>query len=119
MKRACRSITGTTARDHLYGLGGATFEASGGGPSATFATLTRGTLGTRVSRFELYYLAQPKGGQLEKLDAQVLNRIRRIAGHEVRIVAPKLPVPAPVGFERFQVMKVQTPILIDERRGIP
>lgn len=49
--------------DGRYGLGGVTFNSRGG--SATrYRTPTTGTLGRRVSRFELWYAAQPRGGRV-------------------------------------------------------
>jgi lysophospholipase L1-like esterase len=51
--------------DRLYGYGGVTFIAGGPGAKATYATATAGPTGGAVSRFELYYLAQPQGGRVE------------------------------------------------------
>ena len=61
---AVQSIIAGTSRDHLCGLGGAAFEAAAAGPSARFATLRKGPLGDKVSRFDVYYLEQPGGGPL-------------------------------------------------------
>jgi lysophospholipase L1-like esterase len=60
------------AKDGLYGLGGATFEAQGPGHKASFGTITpkpgkekpSQRFGQKVSRFEVYYLAQPDGGEV-------------------------------------------------------
>jgi len=57
-------ITGPFAKDKLYGLGGVSFT---GAPGATsfFGTAERGSYGQRVSRFDIYYLETPTGGDLE------------------------------------------------------
>lgn len=60
-----KSITGTLSSDGLYGVGGTSFEAIGAGASATFRTTKKGPRGDKVSRYELYYLAQPKGGGVD------------------------------------------------------
>jgi hypothetical protein len=52
-------------KDGFYGLGGASFEAASKGAAATFSTIAKAKLGGAVSHFELYYLAQPKGGKLD------------------------------------------------------
>ena len=57
-------LAGPTAPDALYGLGGVSFTSYGGGV-AWFGTATRGDYGRRVSRFDLYYLEQPGGGEVE------------------------------------------------------
>jgi len=57
-----RSITGAPAADHLYGVGGASFESSSAEVSLT--TMKEGT-GARVSSYELYFLKQPRGGHFE------------------------------------------------------
>jgi lysophospholipase L1-like esterase len=55
------SIVYRPAADKLYGLGGATFEATAAGKTATFGTVKGG----KVSRFEVGYLAQPGGGKMD------------------------------------------------------
>lgn len=88
-----RTIVSSTVSDRLYGLGGATFLASGGGPSATFATAKKGTLGTRVSRFELYYLEQPRGGKLEvHVDGRLVETVDT-AADVVRSAWKRVDVP--------------------------
>ena len=52
--------------------------------------------------------------ELEKFDAQVLDRVRWIAGHEVGVVARQTSAVAPVRLQRTQVVKVQPPVLIDQ-----
>jgi lysophospholipase L1-like esterase len=55
---------GPTTPDGLYGLGGVSFTSYGGG-TATFGTAPAGDYGRHVSRFDLYYLEQPGGGDVE------------------------------------------------------
>jgi lysophospholipase L1-like esterase len=57
-------LAGPTASDRMYGLGGVSFMSYGGGV-AWFGTATRGEYGRRASRFDVYYLEQPGGGDLE------------------------------------------------------
>jgi lysophospholipase L1-like esterase len=57
-------LAGPIAPDGMYGLGGVSFTSYGGGV-AWFGTATRGDFGRRVSRFDLYYLEQPGGGDVE------------------------------------------------------
>ncbi len=51
--------------DHLYGLGGASFTASATGATATFGTADEGEVGRNVSSFDIYFLAQPGGGDFD------------------------------------------------------
>lgn len=57
-------LAGPWASDGLYGLGGVSFSSYGGGV-AWFGTATHGDFGRRVERFDIYYLEQPGGGELE------------------------------------------------------
>jgi lysophospholipase L1-like esterase len=57
-------ITGPTTRDGMYGLGGVTFTGTPGA-SAFFGTSDKGTFGKKVSRFDVYYLETPNGGEVE------------------------------------------------------
>jgi lysophospholipase L1-like esterase len=57
-------ITGPTTKDGMYGLGGVTFTGAPGA-SAFFGTSDRGTHGKKVSRFDVYYLETPSGGEVE------------------------------------------------------
>jgi lysophospholipase L1-like esterase len=57
-------LAGPIAPDGLYGLGGVSFSSYGGGV-AWFGTAPRGDFGRRASRFDLYYLEQPDGGDVE------------------------------------------------------
>ena len=57
-------LAGPVAPDGMYGLGGVSFTSYGGG-LASFGTATHGDFGRKVSRFDLYYLEQPGGGDVE------------------------------------------------------
>lgn len=57
------SFMNPRVRDGAFGLGGVTFRAEGPGKSARFAPATEGDTGKSFSRMEVYYLAQPGGGQ--------------------------------------------------------
>lgn len=57
-------ITGPIAKDKMYGLGGVTFKGSPGA-AATFGTAKTGDYGKAVSRFDVYYMEQPDGGEVE------------------------------------------------------
>ncbi len=57
-------LGGPLALDGAYGLGGVSFT-SYGGDVAWFGTASRGDFGRRASRFDLYYLEQPDGGDVE------------------------------------------------------
>jgi lysophospholipase L1-like esterase len=57
-------LAGPITPDGMYGLGGVSFMSYGGGV-ASFGTATKGDYGRKVSRFDLYYLEQPSGGDVE------------------------------------------------------
>jgi lysophospholipase L1-like esterase len=57
-------INGPTTKDGAYGTGGVTFTGTLGA-MAFFGTAERGTFGKRVSRFDVYYLETPNGGDVE------------------------------------------------------
>jgi lysophospholipase L1-like esterase len=57
------SFMNPRVRDGAFGLGGVTFRAEGPGKTARFAPATEGDTGRNFSRMEVYYLAQPGGGQ--------------------------------------------------------
>lgn len=68
-------IVGPVTSDGLYGLGGATFRADSG-LIAQFGTAPEGDFGTRVSHFELSYLAGPTGGQFDvSVDGKVHTEV--------------------------------------------
>jgi lysophospholipase L1-like esterase len=57
-------ITGPTTKDGMYGVGGVTFTGAVGA-NAFFGTSDRGTHGKKVSRFDVYYMDTPAGGEVE------------------------------------------------------
>jgi lysophospholipase L1-like esterase len=57
-------ITGPLSGDGCYGVGGVSFRTSGVA-SAGFGTAEKGEFGRNVSRFDIYYLEQPYGGDVE------------------------------------------------------
>ena len=59
----CFIIFGCREKDGHYGLGGTTFE-SVGGAEVSLGTATKGPMGRKVSRFELWYAGAPKGGNI-------------------------------------------------------
>jgi lysophospholipase L1-like esterase len=61
---AVSRLQGPAAPDRMYGLGGASFTSYGGGVAA-FGTAAHGDFGRNVSRYDLYYLEQPGGGDVE------------------------------------------------------
>ncbi len=60
-----QSVVFKPASDRRHGYGGASFTGSAG-DSVTFKTAKRGA-GSKVARFELYYLAGPSGGTADIL----------------------------------------------------
>lgn len=68
-------IVGPYAADGLYGLGGVSFTALRG-VYARFGTVDQGDFGRNASVFQLYYLKQPDGGELEiNVDGQFHSRL--------------------------------------------
>jgi lysophospholipase L1-like esterase len=61
---AASRLAGPVAPDGMYGIGGVSFTSYGGG-LARFGTAGRGQYGRKASRFDLYYLEQPGGGNVE------------------------------------------------------
>jgi lysophospholipase L1-like esterase len=63
------SLMNPMTKDGMFGLGGVTFHASPG-KSARFAPTTTGETGKNFSRMDVYYLAQPNGGQFAISDGE-------------------------------------------------
>jgi lysophospholipase L1-like esterase len=57
-------ITGPFTRDMMYGIGGVSF-AGAPGATAWYGTSTGATYGKKVSRFDVYYMETPSGGEIE------------------------------------------------------
>jgi lysophospholipase L1-like esterase len=79
-------ITGPLSGDGIYGLGGVSFHTTGEA-SAWFSTKNQGDYGRRVSRFDIYYLEQPWGGDVhvivpgrppEKLSTRGPKKVSRV-----------------------------------------
>jgi lysophospholipase L1-like esterase len=60
---SANKLTGPWPDDKMFGLGSVSFHTSGIA-SAWFSTMGYGEYGRKVSRFDLYYLEQPRGGDL-------------------------------------------------------
>lgn len=84
-------ITGPLSGDGIYGLGGVSFHATGEA-SAWFSTKSQGDYGRSVSRFDIYYLEQPWGGDVhvivpgrppEKLSTRGPKKVSRV--HSVSV----------------------------------
>jgi hypothetical protein len=63
---ASSRITGPLTSDGLYGLGGVSFHTREIA-SASFNTVVEGNFGKAVTRFDVYYLEQPGGGDFEMI----------------------------------------------------
>src|SRR5437016_6795305 len=63
------SLMNPMTKDGMFGLGGVTFHASAG-KSARFGPATSGDTGKNFSRMDVYYLAQPNGGQFAVSDGE-------------------------------------------------
>lgn len=57
------SFMNPRVNDGAFGLGGVTFRADGAGKYARYATVSEGDTGRNFTRFEIYYLQKPGGGQ--------------------------------------------------------
>ena len=60
-----RRVTKPKGTDGRFGMGGISAHTALGGADAWFATAAKGPVGGRVSRFEILYLRQPRGGRLK------------------------------------------------------
>jgi lysophospholipase L1-like esterase len=57
-------VTGPFNKDLMYGIGGVSFAGSPGA-TAWYGTATGTTYGKKVSRFDVYYMETPQGGDVE------------------------------------------------------
>lgn len=70
--------------DHRFGFGGASFVAQAAGATASFSTVEDVEVGKQVSAFEIYFLAQPGGGEFDvEVDGMPQARVAT-AGNETR-----------------------------------
>jgi lysophospholipase L1-like esterase len=60
-----RRVTKLKGTDGRFGLGGISAHTTLAGADAWFATATKGPVGGRVSRFDILFLRQPRGGTLK------------------------------------------------------
>ena len=89
-------------KDGLYGYGGVSAYSPGGGTS--FWGTTKRGFGSSVSRFELWYLEQPRGGKFQiKVDGRV-DRVVNTEGPEVRSGWARIDVPD--GPHEFEVRAI-------------
>jgi lysophospholipase L1-like esterase len=95
-------LTGPWPDDKMFGLGGVSFHTHETA-SATFGTMGHGEYGRKVSRFDLYYLEQPRGGDVtlsatgrppEKLSTKGEAKVSRVKSIEVDDGAGSLTVRA-------------------------
>ncbi len=93
-------ITGPLVGDGAYGLGGVSFHTTGTA-SAWFSTKSQGEYGRKVSRFDVYYLEQPWGGDVhlvvpgrpaEKLSTRGPKKVSRVRSVEVPDGAGQLSI---------------------------
>lgn len=70
--------------DHRFGLGGASFTSRAAGAAASFRAADEGEIKHSVSAFDIYYLAQPGGGEFDvEVDGAHHSRVST-AGGDVR-----------------------------------
>jgi len=67
-------ITGPFTNDKMYGLGGVTFHGAPGA-TATFGATEKGDYGRNVSRFDVYYMSQPQGGDFEVKSGDKVEKV--------------------------------------------
>ena len=66
-------ITGPFNRDAMYGLGGVSFVGAPG-TYASYGTAAGTTYGKKVSRFDVYYLETPTGGDVELKSSETVEK---------------------------------------------
>jgi lysophospholipase L1-like esterase len=90
--------------DHLYGLGGVSFTTDRAGTSAAFGTANEGETGRQVSSFDIYYLAQPGGGEFDiEVDG---SQVRRVSTARDVVVSEFAGVPVPRGPHTLSISAV-------------
>jgi lysophospholipase L1-like esterase len=93
-------LTGPWPDDKMFGLGSVSFH-TGAIASAWFSTMGHGEYGRKVSRFDLYYLEQPRGGDVmltatgkpaERLSTRGETKVSRVKSIAVEDGAASLTV---------------------------
>jgi lysophospholipase L1-like esterase len=83
---SANKLTGPWPDDHVFGLGGVSFHTRDAA-TAFFSTRADGDYGRKVSRFDLFYLEQPRGGTVlltptgkpaEKLSTRGERKVARV-----------------------------------------
>ena len=70
------AVTTDPIAGNRYGLASIAAESSTGGAAAWVATAKAGPIGTRASRFEVYFLRQPHGGSFDLvLDGKIVRTV--------------------------------------------
>jgi lysophospholipase L1-like esterase len=89
---SANKLTGPWPDDHMFGLGGVSFHTHDAA-SAFFSTRGDGDYGRKVSRFDLFYLAQPHGGDVTlSVSGQAARKLStRADAKESRVES--IPVP--------------------------
>ncbi|MBA2543116.1 MAG: hypothetical protein H0V17_25975 [Deltaproteobacteria bacterium] len=87
------NIATMTVRDQLYGFAGISAESTQAGATAWVETAKAGDpVGTAVSAFEVWYLAQPKGGSFDVIiDGEVKETVASDGTLEMKFARYKVP----------------------------
>ncbi len=79
--------------DHLFGLGGVSFTTKAVNATATFSAIADGEIKHAVSSFDIYYLAQPNGGEFDvEIDGARQERVST-ASDEVKSAFHRIEAP--------------------------
>ena len=70
--------------DHRFGFGGASFTTRAAGATASFSTVEDVEVGMSVSAFDIYFLAQPGGGEFDVAVDGIAQARVTTASHETR-----------------------------------
>lgn len=94
-------VVGPLTKDGMYGLGGVTFTGAPGA-SAWFSTAERSSYGKKVSRFDVYYLETPSGGEVE-LKVASANVSEKLSTKGEAKVSRVKSIPVPDGEAKLQI----------------
>jgi lysophospholipase L1-like esterase len=94
-------IVGPLTKDGMYGLGGVTFTGAPGA-NAWFSTAERSSYGKKVSRFDVYYLETPGGGDVE-LKVASANVSEKLSTKGEAKVSRVKSIPVPDGEAKLQI----------------